>query len=120
MGLKTDTVIRTAAGIVIDECLAGQSEGFTASALLERCPTLAAAYHAPNVIGTALGEGVRGKGLGLHRDLQGRFSRCRDNAALAASRLSDDELSDLAADLGLADAEALIDAIDRLPAAPVA
>jgi hypothetical protein len=118
VGLKTDATIRTAAGVVIDECLVGHSEGFTARVLLERCPTLAAAYRTPNVIGTMLGDGIRGKGLGLHRDSKGRFSRCRDNAALAASRLSDDELSDLAADLGFAHAEELIDAIDRLPAAP--
>jgi hypothetical protein len=118
--MKTEVALHSVAGIVIGKCLAGQAEGFTAREVLDDCPTLAGAYRTANALGTMMGAGVRGKGLGLHRASTERFARCRDNAALAASRLSDDELSALAADLGFADAEALIDAIDRLPVAPSA
>ena len=38
-----------------------------------------------------MGDGVRGSGLGLHRDETGNFRRCRDNAALALAELSDAE-----------------------------
>jgi hypothetical protein len=113
--LQTEVQIRSAAPIVIGECLSAQSRGFSAKEVLDASPQLSTVYVTANALGTALGDGVRGKGLGLYRDRTGRFLRSRTNAALAASRLSDDELTALAADLGFDDAAALIDAIDAPP-----
>ena len=80
---------------------------------------LAANYTDANALGTAMGGGVRGHGLGLHRDRDGSFLRCRDNAALAAEHLEDAEIDDLAAEIGSRDADGLADAINQLPAAQV-
>ena len=107
--MGTKSLIHNAAPVVIRECLTGNPKGFTARRVLDQVPALAAIYTDANALGTALGDGVRGKGLGLHRDGAGDFRRCRDNAALAAAKLNDDKFAALAAELvgvpdGLADA----------------
>lgn len=117
--MATKEMIRLAAAPVIEACLDGQAGGFGARKIFEAVPEFAARYETANVLGTALGDGVRGSGLGLHRDADGKFRRCRDNAALAAAVLGDDEFAALAAGLGFRDADGLADAIDQLPSAQV-
>ena len=114
----TKETIRLAAASVIEACLDGQAGGFGARKIFEAVPEFAARYDTANVLGTALGDGVRGSGLGLHRDAEGKFRRCRDNGA-AAAELREDEIDDLAAELGFRDADGLADAINQLPSALV-
>ena len=116
----TKSLIHNAAPVVIRECLTGNSKGFTARRVFDQVPAFGASYTDANALGTALGDGVRGKGLGLHRDEAGEFRRCRDNAALAAAELTDEEFLALASSLGYPTVDALTDAIDCLPPAPVA
>ena len=116
----TKSLIHDAAPVVIRECLIGNTKGFTARQVFNQVPAFGAIYTDANALGTALGDGVRGKGLGLHRDEAGEFRRCRDNAALAAAELTDEEFLALANSLGYPTVDALTDAIDRLPPAPVA
>ena len=116
----TKSLIHDAAPVVIRECLIGNTKGFTARQVFNQVPAFGAIYTDANALGTALGDGVRGKGLGLHRDEAGEFRRCRDNAALAAAELTDEEFLVLANSLGYPTVDALTDAIDRLPPAPVA
>lgn len=116
--MKTNSMMRLAATFVLSKCLDGRPGGFTTREVFDGVPEFANSYRSPNALGTALGNGVRGKGMGLHRDLNGKFLRCRDNAALAATNLTDDEFAALAVELGLPDPDALADLIDRLPAAP--
>lgn len=116
-GGGTRSLIRAAAPVVIRECLAGNVNGFTARQVFDQVPAFAAIYADANALGTALGQGVRGKGLGLHRDGADDFLRCRDNAVLAAAELSDEEFAALAAVLGFSSPDELADAIDRLPSA---
>ena len=89
--MKTKSLIRKAAESVVRECLDGQPGGFSTRQVFDRVAEFATSYKSPNALGTALGEGVRGSGLGLHRDEAGNFRRCRDNAALAVAELSDAE-----------------------------
>ena len=86
---------------MIRECLTGNPKGFTARRVFDQVPAFGAGYTDANALGTALGDGVRGKGLGLHRDEAGEFRRCRDNAALAAAELTDEEFLALASSLGI-------------------
>lgn len=116
----TKSLIHDAAPVVIRECLIGNTKRFTARQVFNQVPAFGAIYTDANALGTALGDGVRGKGLGLHRDEAGEFRRCRDNAALAAAELTDEEFLALANSLGYPTVDALTDAIDRLPPAPVA
>lgn len=118
--MKTKAAIRRAAPAVIRKCLDGRAGGFSTQEVFDAVPEFASSYRTSNALGTALGDGVRGSGLGLHRDAEGTFRRCRDNAALAAAALDDDEFAALADELGLAGPEALAEAIDRLPPAPAA
>jgi hypothetical protein len=118
MVMKTNSMMRLAAASVIRECLDGQSGGFSTREVFESRTEFVTSYRTANALGTALGDGVRGKGMGLHRDLNGKFLRCRDNAALAATNLTDDEFAALAFELELPDPDALADLIDQLPAAP--
>jgi hypothetical protein len=118
MVMKTDSMTRMAAATVIRKCLDGQPDGFSTREVFDSTTDFVTSYRTANALGTALGDGVRGKGMGLHRDQNGKFRRCRDNAALAASNLTDDKLAALAVELGLPDPDALADLIDRLPAAP--
>ena len=118
--MTTKGMIRLAAAPVIEACLDGQAGGFGARKIFEAAPEFAARYNTANVLGTALGDGVRGSGLGLHRDEAGEFRRCRANAALAAAELTDEEFLALASSLGYPTGDALTDAINCLPPAPVA
>jgi hypothetical protein len=114
----TKALIRGAAPVVISECLNGTGDGFTPRAIFDQVPRFAASYTSANALATALGAGVRGRGLGLHRDPAGRFLRCRENAALAAAELGDGEFAALVRGLGYDGPDELGDAIDRLPPAP--
>ena len=105
---------------MIRECLTSNPRGFTARQVLDQASALGKSYTDSNALGTARGDGVRGKGLGLFRDAAGEFRRCRDNAALAAAELTDEEFLALANSMEYSTADALADAIDRLPPAPVA
>ncbi len=116
----TKFLIHNSAPVVIRECLLGNLRGFTARQVFEQVRAFGAIYTDANALGTALGDGVRGKGLGLYRDEAGEFRRCRDNGGLAAAELTDDEFLALAISLGYPTADALADAIDHLPPAPVA
>jgi hypothetical protein len=116
--MKTKSMVRKAAKVVIRRCLDGQPGGFDTREIFEAVAEFAASYRTPNALGTALGDGVRGSGLGLHRDQAGQFARCRDHAALAAAELGDDEFAALAQELGYGGPDELADAIDRLPTAP--
>ena len=116
-GLKTKAMITHAARAVVRECLKDARGGFTAKEIFVQVPVLAASYTDANALGTALGEGVRGRGLGLHRDRDGSFLRCRDNATLAAEHLEDAEIDDLTAELGFRGADGLAEAINQLPSA---
>jgi hypothetical protein len=69
------------------------------------------------VLGTALGDGVHGIGLHLWRGPRGLFRACRENAALAAKRMSAGQLEALARARGLAGIQGLAQAIQRLPSA---
>jgi hypothetical protein len=117
--MRTKDMIRKAAGSIVRRCLQDQPGGFTAQQILEDTAALAAYYHSPNALRTALGAGVRGTGLGLHRDRQGAYLRCRENGAVALleAELSEEELAALATELGFADLDGLVEAIDRLPPA---
>ena len=99
-GLKTKAMITHAARAVVRECLKDARGGFTAKEIFVQVPVFAASYTDANALGTALGEGVRGRGLGLHRDRDDSFLRCRENATLAAEHLEDAEIDDLTAELG--------------------
>jgi hypothetical protein len=114
----TKSLIHDAAPVVIRECLAGNANGFTARQIFDQVPAFGAIYKDANALGTALGEGVRGKGIGMHRDRDGSFLRCGDNAALAAAKLSDDEFAALAVELGFSSPDELVNAINQLPPAP--
>ena len=116
--MKTKAILRKAAESVVRKCLDGQPGGFSTREIFDQVAEFATSYKCSNAIGTALGDGVRGSGLGLHRDETGNFRRCRDNAALALAELSDAERELLARQLTFSGTNGLIDAIDRLPPAP--
>ena len=78
-------------------------------------PEIKEAYATPNALGTCLGTGIKGTGMGLHTK-QGTFARCRENAALAASCLSDEAFGNLAVELNYEEPEGLAEAIAALPA----
>jgi len=100
---------------VIQECLdQTQTNGFTAREIYKAVPEIKAAYKNPNALGTSLGTGIKGTGMGLHRK-NGAFARCRENAVLAANCLSDDAFSQLASDLGYNSQDELAEAIAALP-----
>ena len=73
-----------------------------------------AAYETSNVVGTCLGTGIKGTGMGLH-SAKGAFIRCQENAVLAASCLSDEEFAALAEEAGFDSPEALVEALTNLP-----
>ena len=116
--MKTKFIIHKAAESVVRKCLDGQPGGFSTREVFDQVAEFATSYKSPNAIGTAMGEGVRGSGLGLHRDETGNFRRCRDNAALALAELSDAERELLATELTFSGTDKLLEAIDRLPPAP--
>ena len=104
-----------AAPAVIQECLdQTQTNGFTAREIYKAVPEIKAAYATPNALGTCLGTGIKGTGMGLHTK-RGTFARCRENAALAASCISDEEFTALASGLGYDSPEALAAALAALP-----
>ena len=106
---------KKAARAVIEECLdQSQPSGFTTREIYEAVPEIKEAYATPNALGTCLGTGIKGTGMGLHTK-RGTFARCRENAALAASYLSDEEFTALASDLGYDSPEALVEALTNLP-----
>ncbi len=101
---------------VIEECLnTTKTSGFTTRDIFEAVPEIKTAYQTPNALGTALGTGIKGTGMGLHGK-GGAFARCRENASLAASCLADEAFGKLAADLGYDEPEGLAEAIAALPA----
>jgi hypothetical protein len=115
--MRTRSLTHHASPHIIRLCLDGQAGGFSTREVFGGIPEFATSYKTCNSLGTALGDGVRGRGLGLHRDRSGRFLRCRDNAALAAAALGDAEFEALARELGYDGPDELGDAIDRLPPA---
>ena len=58
----TKSLIHNAAPVVIRECLTGNPKGFTARRVFDQVPAFGASYTDANALGTALGDGVRGKG----------------------------------------------------------
>ena len=101
---------------VITECLdQTQTNGFTTRDIFEAVAEIKAAYESPNALGTCLGAGIKGTGMGLHGKA-GAFARCRENAALAASCLSDEAFGNLAVELDYEEPEGLAEAIAALPA----
>ena len=116
--MKTKALIRKAAESVVRKCLDGQPGGFSTREIFDQVAEFSGSYTSPNALGTALGDGVRGSGLGLHRDEAGKFRRCRDNAALALTALGAAERELLARELSFSETRDLFDAIDRLPPAP--
>lgn len=99
---------------VVGRCLSRKD--FTASEAWQAIPELRVSHRVANAVATALGAGVGGKGgLQLWRGEDGLFAAVRQNAVLAAHRLDEAELSDLAHELGLPDLEALARAILALP-----
>jgi hypothetical protein len=111
-------MVRLAAPAIIRLCLDGRPGGFGAREVFDGVPEFAATHRTPHALGAAMGYGVRGNGLGLHRDAEKKIRRCRDNAALAAAVLDDEEFAALAARLGYPGPDALAEAIDGLPRAP--
>ena len=100
---------------VIEECLdQTNTNGFTSRTIFESVAEIKAAYKNPNALGTSLGTGIKGTGMGLHRK-NSAFARCRENAVLAANCLSDDAFSQLASDLGYNSQDELAEAIAALP-----
>ena len=72
---------------VITECLdQTQTNGFTTRDIFEAVAEVKAAYVTPNALGTCLGTGIKQTGMGLHTS-KGAFTRCQENAVLAASCL---------------------------------
>ncbi len=56
-----------AAPAVIKECLdTTKTGGFTTRDIFEAVPEVKAAYETPNALGTCLGTGIKGTGMGLH------------------------------------------------------
>ena len=107
---------KKAARAVIEECLdQSQPSGFTTREIYEAVPEIKEAYATPNALGTCLGTGIKGTGMGLHTK-RGTFARCRENATLAASCLSDEEFGNLAVELDYEEPEGLAEAIAALPA----
>ena len=101
---------------VIKECLdTTKTSGFTTREIYEAVPEIKEAYATPNALGTCLGTGIKGTGMGLHTK-RGTFARCRENAALAASCLSDEAFGNLAVELDYEEPEGLAEAIAALPA----
>jgi hypothetical protein len=100
---------------VITECLdQTQTNGFTTRDIFEAVAEVKAAYETPNALGTCLGTGIKQTGMGLHTS-KGTFTRCQENAVLAASCLSDEAFAALAADLDYEGPEGLADVIVALP-----
>ena len=100
---------------VIKECLdTTKTSSFTTRDIFEAVAEIKAAYESPNALGTCLGSGVKGTGMGLH-SAKGAFARCQENAVLAASCLSDEAFAALAKELGYDSSEALAEALTNLP-----
>lgn len=100
---------------VIKECFdQNQTDGFTTRDIYEAVSEIRTAYATTNALGTVLGTGIKGTGMGLHSK-QGAFARCQENAALAAGCLSDQEFAALAEQLGHDGPEGLAKAIAALP-----
>jgi hypothetical protein len=102
---------------VIEECLkTAKTSGFTTRDIFEAVPEIKAAYDTPNALGTCLGTGIKGTGMGLHSAKGGTFARCQENAVLAAGCLmTDEDFEALAGKLGFENAEALAEAMTSLP-----
>ena len=100
---------------VITECLdQTQTNGFTTRDIFEAVAEVKAAYETPNALGTCLGTGIKQTGMGLHTS-KGAFTRCQENAVLAASCISDEAFAALAKELGIDSPEALAEALINLP-----
>jgi hypothetical protein len=113
--MSTDALINLACPVVLAKCL--DRADFTASQIREAVPQIATAYEHSNWLATALGSGAKGKGLRLWRGKAGEFRACLENAALAAKRLTPEQLEKLAAARGLDGIEALAEEIKALPTA---
>jgi hypothetical protein len=113
--MSLDALLGLACPEVLAKCLDGAD--FSAAQIREAVPQIAQAYANANVLGTALGDGVRGSGLRLWRGPRGLFRACRENAVLAAKRMKPGELDAAARKRGLAGIQELAQAIQRLPSA---
>jgi hypothetical protein len=106
-------IIGLLAAWVLTRCL--RQQAFSAQAVWQAIPELRDKHRVPNAVAATLGAGIHGQGLQLWRGPDGAFAPCKQNAALAARRLSEAQLRAVAQELGLPDLEALARAILALP-----
>jgi hypothetical protein len=92
-----------------------EGKSFSAAELVAAVAWLAARYAKSNVVGTILGQGVRGTGLKLWRQANGRIAACRENAALVLVRATADQVQRVVDELALSSTDELVRKLEELP-----
>ena len=107
-------MVRLVAPVVILLCLREGQGSFATRTLWDLVSEPKPRYRRLSAVGDVLGKGAGKASLGLYRGHTGDFVCCRENACLAAYRMTPDELQALALRLGYAtrgDFEAAIAAL---------
>ena len=112
--LGAETIIHLAAQFILRLFVAGDSSDFSAEDVRRNVPEFREAYAKANIIGTFLGRGVHGKGLGLARGARGRLLVSYDNACRVVHHLEQAEINHVADAVGMS-VDELAAAIEALP-----
>ena len=90
--LSAETIVRLAARFILRLIVAGEVGEFSAEDVRQNVPEFTEAYDRANIVGTMLGRGVHGKGLGLARGAGGRFLMSHENACRVVHRLDQEDI----------------------------